>query len=102
MVRGADRGGRCARDSVPIAAGCRLILVALLILPAAVDGLDIRSAQRRLLIGRSPGRCAVAVAVTIVAYILGWVAALVLGFFVTGLVAAFLTWVVPEPLPLCC
>ncbi|KQU57242.1 hypothetical protein ASG84_16715 [Rhodococcus sp. Leaf278] len=70
-----------------------VILVALLILPAAVDGHRHPFRAASATVGQSPGRCAVAVAVTIVAYILGWVAALVLGFFVTGLVAAFLTWV---------
>ncbi len=70
-----------------------VILVALLILPAAVDGHRNPFRAVSATVRRSPGRCAVACVVTILAYILGWVAALVLGFFVTGMVAAFLTWV---------
>ncbi|OZC91730.1 hypothetical protein CH254_04430 [Rhodococcus sp. 06-412-2C] len=69
-----------------------VILVALLLLPAAVDG--HRNPFRAALhtVQRSSGRCAVAAVVTILAFVLGWVVALVLGFFVTGVVAAFVTW----------
>ncbi|OZD04428.1 hypothetical protein CH275_14525 [Rhodococcus sp. 06-235-1A] len=69
-----------------------VILVALLILPAVVDGhrSPFRAALRT--VRRSPGRCALAAVVTILAYILSWVVALLLGFFVTGVVAAFITW----------
>ena len=68
------------------------IVVALLILPAVADGKrnPIRAALHT--VRRSPGRSAIAVAVTIVVFFLAWVVALVLGFFVTGVVAAFLTW----------
>ncbi|MGF0312510.1 hypothetical protein [Rhodococcus sp. IEGM1428] len=69
-----------------------VILVALLVLPAAVDGHRNPFHAVLAIVRRSPGRCAVAAVVTILAFVLGWVVALVLGFFVTGVVAAFVTW----------
>ncbi|MBY4381504.1 hypothetical protein HQO24_07685 [Rhodococcus fascians] len=69
-----------------------VIVFALLILPAAVDGRrnPLRAALHT--VKQSPWRCTAAAVITILAYLLGWVVALVLGFFVTGVVAAFLTW----------
>jgi hypothetical protein len=69
-----------------------VIVIALLILPAAVDGRrnPLRAALHT--VKQSAWRCTAAAVVTILAYLLGWVVALVLGFFVTGVVAAFLTW----------
>ncbi|WP_141215148.1 EI24 domain-containing protein [Rhodococcus sp. 06-1460-1B] len=69
-----------------------VIVIALLILPAAVDGRrnPLRAALHT--VKQSPWRCIAAAVITILAYLLGWVVALVLGFFVTGVVAAFLTW----------
>ena len=69
-----------------------VILVALLILPAVADGQKNVSRAASATVRQSPGRCAVAVVVTVAAYLLGWVVALVLGFFVTGVVASFMTW----------
>ncbi|QII01709.1 hypothetical protein BH92_19175 [Rhodococcoides fascians A21d2] len=69
-----------------------VILVALLLLPAAVDGHRNPFVGALHTVQRSSGRCAVAAVVTTLAYVLGWVVTLVLGFFVTGVVAAFLTW----------
>lgn len=69
-----------------------VILVALLILPAAVDGNRNPFRAALHMVRWSPGRCAVAAVVTILAYVLGWVVPLLLGFFVTGVVAAFVTW----------
>jgi len=69
-----------------------VILVALLILPAAVDRQRHPFRAASATVRRSPGRCAVAAVVTILAYVLAWVVALVLGFFVTGILAAFVTW----------
>ncbi|MCZ4519125.1 hypothetical protein O4220_11415 [Rhodococcus ruber] len=69
-----------------------VILVALLILPAAVDGHRNPFVAAWHAVQRSPGRCAVAAVVTVLAYVVAWVVALVLGFFVTGVVAAFVTW----------
>ncbi len=66
-----------------------------------VRGLRISDASRsvdagdvgdRRIGGATPWRCTAAAVTTILAYLLGWVVALVLGFFVTGVVAAFLTW----------
>ncbi len=70
-----------------------VIVVALLILPGAADGKRHPFRAASATVRQSPGRCAVAAVVTILAYVLAWVVALVLGFFVTGVVAAFLTWV---------
>lgn len=69
-----------------------VIVFALLILRAAVDGRrnPLRAALHT--VKQSPWRCTAAAVITILAYLLGWVVALVLGFFVTGVVAAFLTW----------
>ena len=69
-----------------------VIVFALLILPAAVDGRrnPLRAALHT--VKQSPWRFTAAAVITILAYLLGWVVALVLGFFVTGVVAAFLTW----------
>lgn len=69
-----------------------VIMVALLILPAAVDGGRNPIVTALQTVRRSPGRSVMAVVVTILAYVLGWVVALLLGFFVAGVVAAFLTW----------
>ncbi|MCZ4559859.1 hypothetical protein O4160_03300 [Rhodococcus sp. IEGM 1401] len=70
-----------------------VILVVLLVLPAVADGQRHPFRAASATVRRSPGRCAVAAVVTIVAFVLAWVVALVLGFFVIGVVAAFLTWV---------
>ncbi|OZD61287.1 hypothetical protein CH272_04635 [Rhodococcus sp. 05-340-1] len=70
-----------------------VILVALLILPGVADGQRHPFRAASATVRQSPGRCAVAAFVTILAFVLAWVVALVLGFFVTGVVAAFLTWV---------
>ncbi|MEK8071157.1 EI24 domain-containing protein [Rhodococcoides navarretei] len=69
-----------------------VILVALLILPAAADGQRHPFRAASATVRQSPGRCAVAAVVTILVYVLAWVVALVLGFFVTGVLAAFVTW----------
>ncbi|OZD74934.1 hypothetical protein CH273_25970 [Rhodococcus sp. 05-339-2] len=69
-----------------------VILVALLVLPAVADGQQNPFRAASATVRQSPGRCAIAAVVTIVAYVLAWVVALVLGFFVTGVVAAFVTW----------
>ena len=69
-----------------------VILVALLMLPAVADGERNPFVAALHTVRRSPGRCAVAAVVTILAYVLAWVVALVLGFFVTGVFAAFVTW----------
>lgn len=69
-----------------------VILVALLVLPAVADGQQIPFRAASATVRQSPGRCAIAAVVTILAYVLAWVVALVLGFFVTGVVAAFVTW----------
>ncbi|MDI9926360.1 hypothetical protein QM615_10030 [Rhodococcus sp. IEGM 1341] len=70
-----------------------VILVVLLVLPAVADGQRHPFRAASATVRQSPGRYAVAAVVTIVAFVLAWVVALVLGFFVTGVVAAFLTWV---------
>ncbi|MGB2718683.1 MAG: EI24 domain-containing protein [Rhodococcus sp. (in: high G+C Gram-positive bacteria)] len=69
-----------------------VIVVALLILPGVADGQRHPFRAASAMVRRSPGRCAVAAVVTILAYVLAWVVALVLGFFVTGVLAALLTW----------
>ncbi|MGV8874728.1 MAG: hypothetical protein ACOH2Q_19520 [Rhodococcus sp. (in: high G+C Gram-positive bacteria)] len=69
-----------------------VIVVALLTLPAACDGSRNPIGAALHTVRRYPGRSAIAVVVTILAYLLGWVVALLLGFFVTGVVAAFVTW----------
>ncbi|MDI9895499.1 hypothetical protein QM797_12270 [Rhodococcus sp. IEGM 1381] len=69
-----------------------VILVALLILPSVADGQRNPFHAALATVRQFPGRCAVAAVVTILAYVLAWVVALVLGFFVTGVLAAFVTW----------
>lgn len=70
-----------------------VLLLGLIVLPAAAAGMSNPLVVGFTPLRRSPVRYAALLVGALVAIALTWVVALVLGFFVTGLVAAFVTWI---------
>lgn len=69
-----------------------VVLLGLIVLPAAAAGASNPVAAGFAPLRRSPIRCVAMIFGALVAVGVTWIVALVLGFFVTGLIAAFATW----------